>query len=132
MCPVDLIESYLTLCHKLGHNWNNNYIFPSVGAKFERVLLTHDITIQIPKVPITYDNYRKCLKKHLDCKTLREMGVSPEDYSTHSFRLGGLSVLADGEVHPAFLQKSAQHKRWELSVTYIDSPLQLGQNIRKP
>ena len=48
-------------------------------------------------------------EKNFDCKTLREMGVSPEDYSTHSFRLG-LSVLADGEVHPAFIQKSARTK----------------------
>ena len=65
---------------------------------------------QIPKVPITYDNYRNHLKKHLDCETLREMGAYPKEDSTHSFRKGGLSVLADGEMHPAFIQKSARHK----------------------
>ena len=105
MCPLALIDSYLTHRNKLGHNSDNDYIFPNVGAKFARVLPTHDIAIQIPKVPITYNNYRKHLKQHLDCKTLKEMGVTPEDYSTHSFRIGGMSVLADGEVHPAFLQK---------------------------
>ena len=68
---------------------------------------THEIVIQIPSVAITYDNYRKRLKKNLDCKTLKKMGVYPEDYSTHSFRQGGLSVLADGDMHPAFIQKSA-------------------------
>ena len=102
---------------------DNDYIFPQVGAKFARVLPTHEVSIQITKVPITYDNYRKCLKQHLDCKTLKEMGVTPEDYSTHSFRIEGMSVLADGEVHPAFLQKSAHHKRWELAVTYINPSL---------
>ena len=63
------------------------------------------------------------MKKYLDCETLKEMGVCSEDYSTHSFRQGGLTVLADGEVHPAFIKKSAQHKRWESSVTYINPSL---------
>ena len=71
---------------------------------------THNVAIQIPKIPITYDNDRKHLKKYLDCKTLKEMGVSPEDYSTNFFWLGGLSMLADCEMHPAFIQKSAFHK----------------------
>ena len=108
MCPVALIDSYLTHRNKLGHNLDNDYVFPNVGAMFARVLPTHNVTIL--KIPITYDNYRKYLKKHLDCKTLQEMGVSPEDNSTHSFRLGGLSLLAYGEVNHAFLQKSACHK----------------------
>ena len=32
-------------------------------------------------------------------------------------------MLADGEMHPAFIQKSARHKSWESSVTYIDASL---------
>ena len=63
MCPVALIDSYLTHHNKLGHNLDNDYIFPNVGAKFERVLPMHDVTIQIPQTPITYDDYRKHLKK---------------------------------------------------------------------
>ena len=74
-------------------------------------------------VPITYDNYRNHLKRHLDCETLSDMGVFPSDYSVNSFRKGGLSVLADGEMHPAFIQKSTHHQRWESSVTYIDASL---------
>ena len=97
-------------CNTLGHNSDNDYIFPNVGAKFAKVLPTNEVTIQLPMTPITNDKYRKCLKQHLDCRTLREMGVTPKDYSTHSFRLGGLSVLSNGEVNPAFLQKSARHK----------------------
>ena len=111
MCPVDLIDSYLVHRNNLGHNSDHDYIFPQVGAKFEQVRPTYYVTIQIPKVPITYDNYRKHLKRHLDCETLKEMGAYPQDYSTHSFRKRGLSVLADGEMHPAFIQKSARHKR---------------------
>ena len=30
MCPVGLIDSYLTLCNKLGHNSDNYYIFPNL------------------------------------------------------------------------------------------------------
>ena len=32
-------------------------------------------------------------------------------------------MLADGEMHPAFIQKSARHKRWESSSLYIDASL---------
>ena len=32
-------------------------------------------------------------------------------------------MLADREMHPAFIQKSARHQRWESSVTYIDASL---------
>ena len=52
---------------------------------------------------------------------LREIGVYPQDYSTHSFRKGGLSVLgADCMVSPAFIQKSARHKHFASTVNYID------------
>ena len=50
----------------------------------------------MPTESMTYNNYRGGLKKHLDDETLKDMGVSVSDYSTHSFRRGGLSVLADG------------------------------------
>ena len=72
---------------------------------------------------MTYNNYRSILKKHLEDETLKDMGVSATDYSTHSFRRGGLSILADGEMHPSYIQNSAQHKRWDSSVTYIKPSL---------
>ena len=64
------------------------------------------------------------MKKHLDKAELREMGISPQDYSTHSFREGGISVLgADCIVTLAFTQKNAQHKYWDSMVKYIDPTL---------
>ena len=123
ICPVSLLDSYLVHHNSLGQNEANDLIFPQVGAKFERVKPTYFVTIRSPMEPITYDNYRKCLKGHLDCETLRELGVFPADYSTHSFRKGSLSMLADGEMHPAFIQKSARHKRWESLSLYIDASL---------
>ena len=51
------------------------------------------------------------------------MGVSVPDYSTYSFRRGGLSILADGEMHPSYIQNSAWHKCWAYSVTYIKPSL---------
>ena len=94
MCPVYLIDSYLVHRKNLGHNLDRDYLFPQVGAKFERVFPTYYVTIQIPKVTITYDNYRRHLKGHLNCETFKAMGVYPEDYYTPSFRQGGLSVSA--------------------------------------
>ena len=51
------------------------------------------------------------------------MGVSAVDYSTHSFRRGGLSILGDSEMHPSYIQNSARHKCGESSVTYIKPSL---------
>ena len=34
MCPVKLIDYYLSLCHKLGHNSDNDYLFPNVCPRF--------------------------------------------------------------------------------------------------
>ena len=59
MCPVVLIDLFLTQSNKLGHNADNDY---NVGAKFERILPIHDIAILISEVPIKYDNYRKHFK----------------------------------------------------------------------
>ena len=64
------------------------------------------------------------MKKNLDTAELKEMGIYPQDYSTHSFRKGGLSVLGtDCTVTPAFTQKNAQHKHWASTVKYIDPTL---------
>ena len=123
MCPVTLLDSYLVHRKNLNHSGDHDLLFPQVGVKYEPVKPTYFDAIQTPMVPITYDNYRNRLKKHLDCETLRELGVFPLDYSTHSFRKGSLSMLADGEIHPAFIQKSTRHKCWESSSLYIDVSL---------
>ena len=81
------------------------------------------VAIRVAIVSISYDIYRKQLKQHLDCEALKELGVYPADYSMHSFRKGSLSMLADGKMHPAFIQKEARHKRAESSVTYIEASL---------
>ena len=107
----------------LGHNGENDLIFPLVGAKWQRVRPSYFVDIRLPIEPMSYDVYRKHLKKHLDGKALRELGVYPVDYSTHSFRKGGLSMLADGGMHPVYIQKSARHKSWESSVPYIETSL---------
>ena len=75
ICPVSLLDSYLVHRNSLGQNDENYPIFLQVGAKFERVKPTYFVTIRSPMEPITYDNYRKGLKRHLDCETLRELGV---------------------------------------------------------
>merc|ERR1711873_169978 len=76
-----------------------------------------------PVESMSYDVYRGLLKKHLDTKAMKDLGLSPGDYSTHSFRKGGLSMLADGDMHPVYIQKSARHIRIESSVPYIESSL---------
>ena len=96
--------------NSLGHNGENNLIFPLVGAKWQRVKPSYFVDIRLPMEPISYDVYRKHLKKHLDGEALQELGVYPVDYSTHSFRKGSLSMLVDHKMHLAFIQKSACYK----------------------
>ena len=122
-CPVYLIQKYLDHRVSLGHNGPNDYVFPLVGAKWQRVKPSYFVNIRVPLEKMSYDVYRSLLKRHLDAKALRELGVSPGDYSTHSFRKGGLSMLADGDMHPVYIQKSARHKSIESSVPYIESSL---------
>ena len=97
-CPVALLDSYLVSRVKLGHTSNSDYLFPSVGSMFAQVFKSTLIQIQIPFTPVTYDNFQNSLQKHLDYKELLDMGVHLEDYSTHSFRLGGNSVITDDKV----------------------------------
>ena len=104
----------------LGYLSDPSNIFSSVGAKFSKVLQSHLITIQISLTPISYNNYRKSFKKHLDCEELKDIGQTLEDYSTHSFRLGG------NIVHPVFLQKNAHNKQWESTIGYIKPSLPLA------
>ena len=102
-CPVALLDDYLALHHSLGHNGENNFIFPLVGAKWARVKPSDFVAIRKPIEAITYNVYRKHPKQHFDCAALKELGVYPADYSTHSFRKGSLSMMVDSKMHSAFI-----------------------------
>merc|ERR1712089_47195 len=79
--------------------------------------------------PMSYDNYRQRLKRHIDTKECKAMGVLPEDYGTHSFRIVGSSVMeADQTVSPVFIQKNMRHKNIQSTLNYIR--LSLGQALR--
>ena len=57
------------------------------------------------------------------------MGVLLEDYGTHSFRIGGSSVMgADQTVSPVFIQKNMRHKNIQSTLNYIRPSL--GQALR--
>ena len=79
-------------------------------SRFNAVTKTYKIEVQDPPASITYDNYRKC---DLDSEELKEMGFYAEDYSTHSFRLGGLSVMVSSGL-PSFHSEKYQVQKIEL------------------
>ena len=124
-CPVYLIQKYLAHRVSLGHDGPNDFVFPLVGAKWQRVKPTYFVDIRVPVESMTYDVYRGLLKKHLDTKALRELGVGcfPGDYPTHSFRKEDLSMLADDDMHSMSIRKSAMHKSIESSVPHNESSL---------
>ena len=47
-CPVALLDDYLALRHSLGHNGENDFIFPLVSAKWARVKPSDFVTIREP------------------------------------------------------------------------------------
>ena len=109
-CPVKVLNEYTTIRKNFFHTDSDDYMFPNLSSVLD--LKTHQqvISLKQPVEPMKYDNYRNCLKAHLEHSELISLGVNREDYGTHSFHIGGLSVLGnDGSVSPAFIQKSAQH-----------------------
>ena len=73
---------------------------------------------------MTYHSYCQCLKAHLANDELKQMGVLPWDYSTHSFRIGGLSIMnADEVVTPTFTKKNAPQKRIDSTLNYCHSTM---------
>ena len=48
ICPVKLIDCYLSLHHKLGYNSDKDYLFPNVKANLKKSLNIHYIVILVP------------------------------------------------------------------------------------
>ena len=67
-CPVYLIQKYLDHRASLGHNGKNYYVFPLVGAKWQRVKPSYFVNIRVLLEKMSYDVYRSLLKRHLDTK----------------------------------------------------------------
>ena len=102
-CPIKILDTYLAARLKLDPASGDDWLFPNLDSTYARFNV-QTVSISLPCTQFLYENYRRRLKVHLDTAELREMGVFPKDYSTHSFRKGGLSVLgADCTVTPAFL-----------------------------
>merc|ERR1712082_342185 len=124
-CPVFLIQTYLAHRVSLGHDGPNEFVFPLVGAKWQRVKPTYFVDIRVPVERMSYDIYRGLLKKHLDTKALRELGVGcfPGDYFTPSFRKEDISTLDDGGMHSMSCHKPSTCKTIEPSVLHEESSL---------
>ena len=112
MCPLGLIVCYLSLRKKLGHNSDNDYLFPKVCAKYEKVLPTHDVKISIPQTPITYKTYEERFYKHYKQTTLKNVRVL-SNYSSSFFRKEGSKELADKEMQSSLTQEIVQHNFWK-------------------
>ena len=98
----------------------DDFLFPNLVSKFDPFTGKQILSLKVPCEAMLYDNYRQRLKKHLDSEDLKAMGVLSEDYGTHSFRIGGASVLgADSSVSPVFIQKNLRHKNIQSTLNYI-------------
>ena len=121
-CPVFLIQTYLAHRVSLGHDGPNDFVFPVIGAKYQRVKPTYFVDIRVPVENMTYDTYRCMLKKHLDIKALRDLGVGcfPGDPLPPSLRREDSSTLAD---EGTSRHKSTTCKTIEPSVPHEEASL---------
>ena len=128
-CPVAILDAYLAARLKLVPASADDLLFPNLDSKFDLFTGKQVLSIKKPLEPMSYDNYRQRLKRHLDSEEFKAMGVLPEDYGTHSFRIGGSSVMgADQTVSPVFIQKNMRHKNIQSTLNYIRPSL--GQALR--
>ena len=119
-CPVAILDAYLAARLKLVPASGDDILFPNLDSKFDPFTRKQVLSLKVPLEPMVYDNYRQRLKKHLDSEEFKAMGVLPEDYCTHSFRIGGSSVMgADQTVSPVFIQKNMRHKNIQSTLNYI-------------
>ena len=122
--PVLIFEEYLKLRKRFVSTNANDHMFPNLQSSWDNINRQTVIALKVPSEAMTYDNYRKRLKTHLEHQDMTSLGVTAGDFGTHSFRIGGLSVLGnDGQVQPAFVQKSARHKNLNSTMRYIQPSL---------
>ena len=103
-CPVAILDTYLAARLKMVPASGDDLVFPTFDSKFDIFTRKQVLSIKKPIESMSYDNFLQRLKKHLDSEEFKEMAVLPEDYGTHSFRIGGSSVMgADQTVSPVFI-----------------------------
>ena len=119
-CPVIVLNEYISIRKNFFHTSLDDHMFPNLSSMLDVNTRQQVISLKQPVEPMKYDNLRNHLKAQLEHSELTSLRVNREDYGTHSFRIGGLSVLGnDGSVSPAFIQKSARHKHLSSTMRYI-------------
>merc|ERR1712115_616935 len=114
-CPVAILDTYLAARLKLVPASGDDLVFPTFDSKFDIFTRKQVLSIKKPIESMSYDNFHQRLKRHLDSEEFKAMEVLPEDYGTHSFRIGGSSVMgADQTVSPVFFY-SKEHETQKYS-----------------
>ena len=67
--------------------------FPNLHFSWDVVRHQKVISLKVPEKTLTYDNYPKCLKVHLEHQYTTSLRVTAGDFGFHSFRIGRLNVL---------------------------------------
>ena len=92
--PIGLNRWLFVPLKNLGHISDKDYLFPTVCAKYEKVLPTHEVKIPFPQTPTTYKTYEERFYKHSEQMVLKKVRVL-SNYSSSSFRQEGLRKSAD-------------------------------------
>ena len=111
----------------MGYISDKDDLFPSVCAKYEKVLPTHDVEIPIPQTPVLYKTYEERFHRHSKQTALKNVRVL-SNYSSSFFRQDGSKKLADNNLKSSLNHDIFQHNSRMLSVdsseSFLDKPLQ--------
>ena len=98
ICPVAILSAYLTARKRLAGASDSNFLFPNLHSYFEPGTNRQISTITTPVECVQYDSYRKKLAMPLDSTELNVIRVNFLNYSSDSFKLGGLMAMSPNKV----------------------------------
>ena len=102
-----ILSAYATARQNLYTVTDIDFMFPKMFSSFEQGTVRHLLTISTPPKCLPADSYAKKIQSHLDSKELRAVVVNTIDYSSDSFKLGGLKYMGLNKVvNPVFLTKN--------------------------
>ena len=90
---MSILSAYCTARQNLYSVADTDFLFPKMSSSFEQGTERHLLTISTPAKCLPADSYRKKFRSHVDSKELRAVGVNPIDFSSDSFKLGGLKYM---------------------------------------
>ena len=118
-CPVKILEAYMRRRRSIPGTGNGDSLFPKTQKVSFGFEMSEKVVLPHPVVAFSYDSFRQELRRICETDGVISTGVDCR-YTPHSLRIGGLSMMCNGSVAPAFIQKAGRHKETESTNLYMN------------